>query len=153
MLWVHKILCRAYPNKAINSYKWAVRVLPRGTKDRITAKTILIQRSSKNGCSQVHTWREHCNPTGKIGPTGVFCGLVVFQQALICRALLNFPLGSGLLDYTDSALTINTEPQPFVWRLRDPSRSQLTSLRSCPVCPMEHSELKRPRLREQWTEQ
>lgn len=89
----------------------------------------------------------------KTGPVRVFSGLVVFQQALICRAFLNFPLGSSLLDYTDSALTINTEPRLFVWRLRDPSRSQLMSLRSCPVCPTEHSELKRPRLKKQWTEQ
>lgn len=39
--------------------------------------------------------REHCSLTQKQSSERIL------QQALICRTPLNFPLGSGVLDYTD----------------------------------------------------
>lgn len=139
MFWAHEILRRAYPNKAstVTRELWEFR--PEGLKIGLLLKPFSFRELPQMAVvASIHGTPQS---NRKTGPVRVFSGLVIFQQALICRALLNFPLGSGLLDYTDSALTINTEPWPFVWRLRDPSRSQLMSLRSCPVCPTEHSKL------------
>lgn len=56
MFWVHEILCRAYPNKAITVTRELWEFRPEGLKIGLLLKTVLIQRTSSNGCGCVHTW-------------------------------------------------------------------------------------------------